>query len=303
MNQTLTRRRRATLQPTSADLLYDAVRLLVLALFTTACVLPFIHVVGVSLMPQREALRSTAIIWPRTIELQAYRVIFRSRNILRGIRNSVYYTVAGTTVSLLLTSTFAYGLSKERLPGSRFLNAAVVFTMMFSGGLIPLYLLVRTIGLLNTYASVIFTLAINPFWCILMRNFFESLPAELFESAEMEGASEWTVYYRIAVPLSKAAMAAFTLFYAVRFWNEFFHAMMFITDTSKWPIQVWLREMIVNASQVGLTRAEADLEETVRAPATMQMAIVVVATVPILLVYPFLQKHFAKGVMLGSVKG
>jgi putative aldouronate transport system permease protein len=286
-----------------ADLTYDVVRMSILVLFTISCFLPFIHVLGISLMPQRQALKSTAIIWPAKIDLTAYKVIFQTRKIMQGLKNSLIITVTGTIISLVVTSSFAYGLSKQKMPGHRFFNGLLVFLMMFHGGIIPLYLVVKTIGLLNSYFSVIFALAINPFWCILMRNFFEQLPQELFENAEIEGASEVAVYTKIVLPLSRAAMAAFTLFYAVMFWNRFFYALMFISDDDKWPIQVWLREMIVNEAAVGLSPADREMEDAVRAPVTMQMAVVITATVPILLVYPFLQKHFAKGVMLGSVKG
>jgi putative aldouronate transport system permease protein len=285
------------------DLVYDVVKYATLILITIACVLPFIHVVGVSLMPQADAIRSTAILWPKKIDLRAYNVIFGTKNIMLGLRNSALITILGTATSLLVTSTFAYGLSKPRMPGARFFSGTLVFTMLFNGGIIPLYLTVKALGLMDTFASVILVAAMQPFWTILMRNFFEQLPAELFESAELEGASEWTIYWRIALPLSKAAMAAFTLFYAVNFWNEFFHALMFISKPAMWPIQVWLREMIVNASQVGLSQAGVDMDQRMQAPATMQMAVVVVSTLPILFVYPFLQKHFTKGVMLGSVKG
>ena len=285
------------------DLSYDTIRYVILIGFTILCVLPFIHVLGVSLMPQREAIRSTAILWPSRIELTAYQSIFNARRVSQGIANSSIITIGGTLISLLITSTFAYGLSKRHMPGHKMLNILVVFSMMFSGGLIPLYLLVKTIGLLDSYLAVIFPLCVNPFWAILMRNFFENLPEELFECAEMEGANEWTIYYKITVPLSKAAIAAFTLFYSVRFWNEFFYAIMFISKSDMWPIQVWLREMIVNDASAAVSEVDSDVMDSVRAPRTMQMAIVIVATLPILFVYPFLQKHFAKGIMLGSVKG
>jgi putative aldouronate transport system permease protein len=198
-------------------MIYDFIRLTILVLFTLICVLPFIHVLGVSLMPQREALSTTAILWPKTIDFSSYSTNFKSRNIILGIFNSIYITVFGTITALIATSTFAYGLSKQKMPGCRLLNGTMVFTMMFTGGLIPLYLNCKAVGLMDTRWSVICTLAINPFWCILMRNFYEQLPVELFECAEMEGAKEFAVFSKIALPLSKAAMAAFTLFYAVRY--------------------------------------------------------------------------------------
>jgi putative aldouronate transport system permease protein len=283
-----------------SDVSYDVVRLFALVTFTILCVLPFIHVLGVSLMPQREAMHGTAILWPRTLEFDAYRTIVGTPNLMRSMYNSVYITVVGTVVSMVLTSTLSYGLSKAEMPGARFFNWLLAFTMLFGAGIIPLYIVVRSTGLLNRYWSVILPLAINPFWAILMRNFFEQLPKELMDSAYVDGAGEGTILARIVLPLSKAAIAVFVLFYSVFYWNSFFHALMFITDSQKWPIQVWLREM-VRTSATMQTQAQRDMD--VRAPVTIRSAVTVFATVPILLVYPFLQKHFAKGVLLGAVKG
>jgi putative aldouronate transport system permease protein len=284
------------------DVSYDAVKWLLVVSFTLVCVLPFVHVLGISLMTQKEALRGADRLWPvEGLTLQAYRTIFATRNIARGLINSVYITALGTAISMVLTTTFAYGLASRTLPGNRMLNFLVFIAIVFKGGIVPLYIVVKTLGLLNTYWSLVLPLAMNPFWVILMRNFFESLPSDLFESARLDGAPEMTVYARIVLPLSKAALAAISLFYAVFNWNAFFNALMFITDAGKWPIQVWLQQLISDQSMTGMS-AEAGAFEDVM-PVTMRMAVVVVATVPILLLYPFLQKHFAKGVMLGAVKG
>jgi ABC-type glycerol-3-phosphate transport system permease component len=173
--------------------------------------------------------------------------------------------------------------------------------MLFPPGIIPLYLVVRSMGLLNTLWSLMLPLGIDAYFCILMRNFYESLPDELFESAEIEGAAEWQVYWRIALPLSKAGLAAITLFYAVLNWNSFFHAMMFISKQDLWPIQIWLQNLINTSYLQGFSSEASGFNEV--APKAVQMAVVMVSMVPILLIYPFLQKHFSKGILLGSVKG
>lgn len=288
------------IQKTADERVYNLIQFIILLLAVGACLIPMIHIVGISLSPQRMAMRGIDYFWPSKMSTEAYGAVFKSRNLMRGVLNSGIITVSGTVIAMLLTSTFAYGLSVKNLPGRKFLNIYILITMIFNASLVPLYIAVKTLGLLNTFMAVILPTAINPFWCLIMRNFFESIPAELSESAYIDGASEQQIYAQVVLPLSKPALAAFTLFYAVMYWNSFFHAVMFLSDLEKWPIQVWLRQLITSIS--GAVE-ERNMEENVVAPATVQMAVVVVAMVPILLVYPFLQKHFAKGVMLGAVKG
>ena len=281
--------------------IYDSLRWVVMVGFALLCLFPFFNILAVSLTPTIEYIKNPLIIWPREATLDAYRQILNSNYIFRSILNSFLITGLGTVSSLFFTATFAYGLSKRRLPGRTIFGTLVIIAMLFGPGIIPLYVVVRGLGLINTYWSVILSLAIQPFYCVLMRNFFENIPKDIMESAYIEGAPERRILVSIVLPLSKAAVAVFTLFYAVFFWNEFFRPLMFLNDSELWPIQVWLRELVINSSDLQMSSDEVGHIQM--EPAIIKNAVVVVATVPILLLYPFLQKHFAKGILIGAVKG
>jgi putative aldouronate transport system permease protein len=296
--------RRKVRRTGAGDFIYHLVVYGGLTLFSVLCLIPIVHVIAVSIAPRTEVLSRGMMLWPKEVTWGAYQTLFRSSVVMRGFLNSLIITVGGTTINLILTSTFSYGLAKTKMPGSRALNFLVVVSMLFPAGIIPLYLVMNTLGLLNTYLVLMLVLAINPFYCILMRNFFENVPADMFDSAYMEGASEGRIYLRIALPLSKAAIAAFTLFYAVFHWNSFFFALVFISDQELLPIQVHLRNLIDSTSGSGYAQGfSSDIGLSQVTSLSLRMAVVVAVMVPILLLYPFLQKHFAKGVMLGSVKG
>ncbi|MNI37154.1 L-arabinose transport system permease protein AraQ [compost metagenome] len=206
----------------------------------------------------------------------------------------------GTACSLVVTAALAYTLSRKRLRGRQIILLLILITILFSPGIIPNYMLVRELHLINNLWSLILPALASGWNVILMKNFFDSIPAELEESASIDGCNDLSIFVRIILPLSLPSLAAFGLFYAVGYWNQFFNALIYINDASKWPLQVLLQNILLNANNADL-RADA---VTVAPPTeTLKMAAVVVATVPILLVYPFLQKHFAKGAMVGSVKG
>lgn len=282
-------------------LIYDVARWTVMVGFALLCLLPFLNIIAVSLTPSIEYTRNPLIIWPQEPTLDAYRQIVSSSRIFQSVINSVYITIVGTVSSLFLTATYAYGLSKQGMPGRTVFGTIVIVAMLFGPGIIPLYVVVRGLGLINTYWSVILSLAIQPFYCVLMRNFFENIPKDIMESAYIEGATERRILWSIVLPLSKAAIAVFTLFYSVFFWNEFFRPLMFLNDPEMWPVQVWLREIVINSSDMRM-RAD-DVDNIQMVPEIVKNAVVVVATLPILFVYPFLQKHFAKGLLIGAVKG
>jgi putative aldouronate transport system permease protein len=237
---------------------------------------------------------------PHHFSLDAYRTIFSNDVIPHSLLVTVYITVLGTLINLFFTAITAYALSRRKMKAQRAIMLLIVFTMLFEGGMIPTYLVVKNLHLLNTLWAVMVPNAINAFNLILMRNFFMQLPEELFDAAKIDGCGEMTTLWKIVMPLSKAALATFALFYSVAHWNSFFTAFLYINDLDKWPIQVWLRQLIVMA--VG---DFSDIANTADAVPTesLKMATIVVATLPILLVYPFLQKHFTKGIMVGSVKG
>ena len=281
--------------------LYDVARWGVMVGFALLCLLPFLNIIAVSLTPSIEYTKNPLIIWPQEPTLDAYRQIVSSSRIFQSVLNSAYITVVGTVTSLFLTTTYAYGLSKQGMPGRTAFGTIVIVAMLFGPGIIPLYVVVKGLGLINTYWSVILALGIQPFYCVLMRNFFENIPKDIMESAHIEGATERRILWSIVLPLSKAAIAVFTLFYSVFFWNEFFRPLMFLNDPEMWPVQVWLREIVINSSDMRM-RAD-DVDNIQMVPEIVKNAVVVVATLPILFVYPFLQKHFAKGLLIGAVKG
>ncbi len=281
--------------------LFDTANYTVLLIVGIVTVLPFLYVISGSLVSSEELLVRKVVLVPTHITWDAYRFIFASKTIYQSLISTVFITVVGTFINLLLTTLMAYPLAKKTLRGRSKLMLLIVFTMLFNGGMIPTYLVVKSMGMLDTYWSLWIPSAISAFNLILLRNFFQQLPEGLEESAKIDGCNDLRILYSIVVPLSLPAMATFALFYAVGHWNSFFSAVLYINDSKMWPIQVWLRQ-IVMLSSGGFTDANA-LSEAVVPPESIKYAVIVVAAVPILLLYPFLQKHFAKGVLLGSVKG
>ncbi|MBD0384050.1 carbohydrate ABC transporter permease [Paenibacillus sedimenti] len=289
-----------TYDKTLGNRLFDMFNYSFLLIFSIACSLPFIYILAVSFTSPAEVAKGGIILFPKEWSLAAYRYIFSTDTLVRSLLVSIYITVVGTFINLLFTSLMAYPLSKPHIRGRRMFLLAVLFTMLFGGGLIPTYFVVKALGLTNTLWSLMIPSAINAFNLIVLKNFFQQIPDGLEDSAKIDGCSDLGVLFRIVIPLSLPAMATFALFYAVAHWNQFFNAVMYINDNTKWPIQVLLREIVILAqSRIG----DVSIDETQIQPLTIRMAVIVFATVPILIVYPFLQKHFAKGVLLGSVKG
>ncbi len=282
--------------------IFDSVNILLLVLFAMATTLPFIHIVGTSFASEHEVLTKDFILFPTQFSLDAYRVIFANDRIMHSLFVTVFITLAGTLINMIMTSLMAYPLSRKDLIGRKVLMMMVVFPMLFGGGMIPTYLLIKSLGLLNSFGSLMLPGAINIFNLIVLKNFFQQMPDGLEESAKIEGANDMVILIRLVLPLSLPALATFCLFYAVGHWNTFMAAVLYMNDADKWPIQVLLRSIVLQ-SQNWLESSEAMAETASAQPQTVKMAVITVATMPILCVYPFLQKHFAKGVMLGSVKG
>jgi putative aldouronate transport system permease protein len=281
--------------------LFDGINYLLLALFALITVLPFIYVIAVSFASPEEVARRGFILFPTDFSLGAYKYIFSTDTLMRSMGISIYITVVGTLINLIFTSLMAYPLAKPHLRGRKWLLIMVLFTMLFSGGMIPSYFVVNSLGLTNTLWSVMIPNAISAFNLIVLKNFFQQIPEGLEESAKIDGCNDLGILWRIVIPLSLPAMATLSLFYAVGHWNTFFNAILYINDPVKWPLQVMLREIVILAQDSFGDSVEIDPTEY--HPVTIRMAVIVFATIPILLVYPFLQKHFAKGAMLGSVKG
>jgi putative aldouronate transport system permease protein len=273
-------------------------------LLTFCCALvivPFVGIVSTSLSTREDIVRSGGfVLIPEEITFAAYRALFTGGVVPRAVGVSVFITLVGTALSLMTTTLLAYGLSRPGSFGHRPVLMIVVAALLFTPGIIPGYLTVSTLNLLNTYWAVILPAVISAFNVVILRAFFMELPTELMESARIDGASDGQVFLRIVLPLSKAVLSVIGLFYAVGYWNSFFTALLYLDDTAKWPIQLVLRTYVVNQQQLGVDQVgTADLPPQ----EALQMAILVVSIVPILLIYPFIQRHFTKGVLVGAVKG
>lgn len=282
--------------------LFNIINYSLLILVSVVTIVPFLYIVAVSFASPAEVAKGGLLLFPTEFTLGAYKYIFSTDTMFRGIGISVYVTVVGTFINLVLTSLTAYPLAKPGLRGRRLFMLMILVTMLFSGGIIPTYFVVKAFGMINTYWSLMIPTAISAFNLIVLKNFFQQIPDSLEDSAKIDGCNDLGVLFRIVLPLSMPAMATFGLFYAVGHWNTFFNAVMYINDSEKFPVQVILRQIVLlSQDQIGDTTSQQDPTDYL--PQTIRMASIVVATLPIVLVYPFLQKHFAKGVLLGSVKG
>jgi len=243
-------------------------------------------------------------ILPTSISFESYKLILQEKLVHSAFFVSVFITVVGTLVSMSLSTAAAYTLSKKDMPGNKILFTMILIPMFFSGGLIPYYLTVQKVGLINKIWVMIIPHAINTFYLILLKNFFRELPPSIEESAKIDGANDIYILYKIVLPMSAPVIATVSLFYSVDKWNEYYTALLFISNRKLYPLQLVLREIIMNFTQLmasSIGAAIVDSQKTIYSQ-SLQMAVIVVATVPILLVYPFLQKHFTKGIMLGAVK-
>ncbi|WP_205327249.1 carbohydrate ABC transporter permease [Glycomyces sp. YM15] len=284
---------------TRAGRAFDVLNVLLLTGVGVLAILPFVYVLAGSFATELEITTRPFFLWPEEFTTTSYESILSSDVILRAFVTTVAVTVVGTLIQLALTVLMAYPLSKVDLPGRRTVLSLVVFTMVFSAGMIPTFLVVKDLGLLDTYWALILPAAINPFSLIIIKNFFQQLPNELEESAKIDGANELQVLRHVVIPLSKPVLATFALFYAVGIWNDYLSPLLYLSDTGKWTLQMILRQVTAAASL-----SADELNSDVPPPAQgIKFAVVIIATIPVLLAYPFLQKHFAKGMLIGSVKG
>jgi len=281
------------------SVLYQIVKAVILVLFSASILIPILLVVSTSLADDQQLAQAGGfVLWPERPTIKAYETIFAGPMVIGSLGVSAFITVVGTALALFVTITMAYATSRSVLFG-RPVILGVLFTLLFAPGLIPSFLMIRQLGLLDSLWSLILPGIFGAFNFVVMRSFFMNIPAELIESARIDGASDWQILWRIVLPLSKAVIAVVGLFYAVAFWNSFFNALLYINDHAKWPIQLLLRNFVVQGSGA----ADGLGVSSVPPSQSIQMAVVVVALVPILMVYPFLQKHFTKGVLTGAVKG
>jgi len=282
-----------------ASRMFNAVNMTLLVLIAAVMIIPFIYIVLISFATEEEVLSKSFLLFPTKFSLTGYKYILSTPILLRSLGVTVGVTVVGTLVNLLMTVLMAYPLARKDLYGRRPIMLMIIFTMVFNAGIVPTFLIVKGLHLTNTYWALIIPGAISAFNLIIIKNFFQQLPDGLEESARIDGCSDPGILFRIVIPLSMPAIATFSLFYAVNHWNTFLSAILYINDSAKWPIQVLLRQIVI-LSEKGLS----DLSDAPPPPSKIiNMAVIVFSTAPILAIYPFLQKHFAKGVLLGSVKG
>lgn len=283
--------------------LVQVIKFIALLVSVALVIIPFWTVVATSFADQKTINASAGgmVLWPKGFTLSTYKAILTGGVVTRALIISVLITVVGTLLSLVTTAGLAYWLSRPHAWLKKPVLMLTLGAVLFSPGLIPTYLTVKELGLLDNLWSLILPTMVNAFNVIVMRAFFQALPQELFESASIDGASSATVLFKIVLPLSKAVLAVIGLFYAVAYWNAFFNALLYIQTTSKWPMALVLRSYVVNQTTIGGDQVGG--AEALPPQLSLQMAILVVAILPIMIVYPFLQKHFAKGVMIGAVKG
>ncbi len=285
------------------DSIFTALIYIILVIIGLITLFPFLDVVFNSLTSSKELVENakSVIAIPKNPTLENYRYVLSGNSIFRAYGVTIFRTIVGTVLNMAITVMTAYPLSKKFLPGRSGLMQIFFFTMIFSGGMIPTYLVVKTFKLTNTIWALIIPSLLNVYNMIIMRTSFEGIPEELEDAAKIDGCSEWTTLIRIVLPVSKPTLASISLFYAVWHWNSFFDVVLYITDRKLWPLQTLLREVVLTMSMAELNAQLADV--TTPPSSSVIAATVMVSTLPILVVYPFLQKYFVKGVMVGAVKG
>ncbi|MEF3305846.1 carbohydrate ABC transporter permease [Paenibacillus sp. GYB003] len=281
---------------------FDVVNIGLLSLLFVATVYPFVYMIAVSLSDSVSVMKGSVFLWPKGFNVDMYRVVLTDPRIWSGYRNTVLYTAAGTAVSLAVTSMAAYALSKPRMLFHKPITIGIVVTMFFGGGMIPTFLVVKSYGLVDTFWSMIVPGAVSAWYLIMMRTFFAGLPQELEEAGKMDGLNDIGLFVRIALPLSKAALATIGLFYAVGIWNNFYSALIYLRNPDLVPLQVILRNIVL-AGQTNLDGTFTLGKDQKIVEESLKYATILVGTLPILVTYPFLQKYFIQGVTVGSLKG
>jgi putative aldouronate transport system permease protein len=294
--------RSGKIRQSTGETVFDILNNTVVTIFALLCVFPFVYVLAFSLTPYNDYLANPMRLIPEHPSIQAYIQMLGMSLLHTGYRNTIIITACGTAINVFLLCITAYPLSKKRLKGRNLVMSLILFTMFFGGGMIPNYALVRSLGLINTYWALILPGAISTYNLILMRNFVAAIPDSLEESAIIDGANEITVLFRIILPLCLPAIFTFLLFHAVGHWNAFFDSVLYISRRNLWPLMLVLRELVTEGGNMAREGMEFDLERMAQ-PFTLQMAAIVITVLPILVVYPFIQRYFMKGMLLGSVKG
>jgi putative aldouronate transport system permease protein len=281
---------------------YSILKNIILLLVVIVTLYPFIYMVSVSISDSIYVLKGEVTLLPRGFNLGVYQMVLSDKHIFSAYMNTVLYTVSGTVIALCVTCAGAYAVSKKRMVGSRFFSMMILFTMFFGGGLIPTYLTVKALGMYNSIWAIILPGAVSTWNFLIMRSFFKQFPSEIEESGKIDGMTDLGVFFRLVLPLSTAVLATIALFYAVGIWNSYFGPMIYLSDNNKYPLQVILRDIvIIGQSNVG--HAGGSSGDSVAVDESIKYATIIVSIVPIVLIYPFIQRYFVKGVMIGSLKG
>ncbi|THV42444.1 carbohydrate ABC transporter permease [Glycomyces buryatensis] len=297
------RRRSTQVQDTPVDRLFMVGVYVLLTTFLLIVLVPLINIVASSFSSPAAVSGGRVFLWPVEFTFRGYEAVLNNEAILAGFGNSLFYAVVGTLVSVALTVMIAYPLSRSELVGRRALIGGVLFTMLFSGGLIPTYMVVRALGMLDTRWAMIIPAAIGAWQVLIAMTFFRSsIPGELYEAAQLDGASDLRFLWSVVLPLSKPLLAVIALMYGIGQWNSYFSALIYLRSEELYPLQLVLRNLLVLNNNAGGTNLAGQIEAQQMAD-LMKFSLIVVSTVPVMLVYPFVARHFNKGVMLGSVKG
>ncbi|MBE5771629.1 MAG: carbohydrate ABC transporter permease [Clostridiales bacterium] len=298
-----TPKKRKIQDPAGDRLLYAFIHV-VMILLLIVTTYPLIYVLSASFSSPRAVGNGQVVLWPVEFSLRGYQEVFEYQVVWLGYKNTIFYTLVGTVINVVMTMMAAFALSKKTLPGRGMFTFLFTFTMLFSGGLVPTYLQLRSLGIVNTRWSLLLPGAISVYNMVVTRTFIQNIPGELSEAAEIDGCSHFKYFFLILLPLSKAILAVISLYYAVGHWNSYFNALIYISDRNLYPLQIFLRDVLVlnsvDPSSI-LDPEEAQALEGMRD--LLKFSMIVVSTVPILCIYPAIQKYFAKGVMVGSLKG
>lgn len=281
--------------------IFDTIINIIVFIAVLACLVPMLHVAAISLSSNAAILSRRVYIWPVELNLDSYKVVFSDKTMIKSLLFTVRLTIVHTILCMTMTILAAYPLSKKELKGRNFFLLIIVITMFFSGGMIPDYLLIKRLNLLNNFWALVLPGLISAFNMIVLKNFFSNIPDSIEESALIDGASYFTILVRIVLPLSLPALATLSLFYAVGRWNYFMDSLLYITDSKLYPIQLKLYQIIYNNMQLEISATEGSIASNLL-PESLKAASVMFATIPILVVYPWLQRYFISGIMIGAIK-
>jgi putative aldouronate transport system permease protein len=290
------------MRQTAGEKIFGVFNILVLGAIALLCVYPFIYTLSISLSTAGEAGREGLHLYPREVSLLSYKTVLSNSNIITGYVNTLVRTLLGTVLTVLACSIAAYPLSRRELPHRALLTFLIVFTMLFGGGMVPGYLLIKNLGFINTIWALVLPGMLGAFNILIIKSFFQSLPEELVESARMDGAGEWRILFQIYIPLSKPVLATVALWSAVGHWNAWFDALLYITDDRKQVLQAFLQRIVIESGTKMMELGITDTAILKFTPETIKAATIIVTILPIICVYPFVQKYFVKGIMLGGVK-